>query len=91
MLTGHPLPPHPATRAGGNAGFSSLLFKLLWPGATVVALEPDPSNYAVLQRNTAGCVRAHPPRAPACCCCCCWRLCWRAVADQRCMELAALV
>lgn len=52
-------PPPPACPpTGGNAGFSSLLFKLLWPGATVVALEPDPSNFAVLRRNTAGCVRA---------------------------------
>lgn len=39
--------------AGANAGFSTILFKLLWPEATVVMLEPDPSNFAMLSRNTA--------------------------------------
>jgi hypothetical protein len=38
--------------AGANAGFSSMLFKLLWPNATVVSLEPDPSNFAMLKANT---------------------------------------
>lgn len=40
-------------RTGANAGFSTILFKLLWPEATVVMLEPDPSNFAILTRNTA--------------------------------------
>ena len=40
--------------AGANAGFSTLLFKSLWPDATVVSLEPDPSNFDMLKRNTAG-------------------------------------
>lgn len=39
---------------GANCGMSTLLFKLLWPEATVVSLEPDPSNFDMLQRNTAG-------------------------------------
>ena len=39
--------------AGANGGFSAALFKLLWPNATVVCLEPDASNYEALQRNTA--------------------------------------
>lgn len=47
--------PRPAAPAGGNAGFSTSLFKLLWPEATVVTLEPDPSNFAALKRNTQGC------------------------------------
>lgn len=48
------LPPVcPAHAAGANAGFSTILFKLLWPDATVVMLEPDPSNFAILSRNVA--------------------------------------
>lgn len=37
--------------AGGNAGFSTMLFKLLWPEAMIVTLEPDASNFAMLKRN----------------------------------------
>ena len=40
--------------AGANAGFSSLLFKLLFPNATVISVEPDISNFDALSRNTAG-------------------------------------
>jgi FkbM family methyltransferase len=40
--------------AGANVGFSTVLFKLLWPNATVVCLEPDAGNFAVLQRNIQG-------------------------------------
>lgn len=39
--------------AGANAGFSASLFKLLWPQAIVVCVEPDASNFEALQRNTA--------------------------------------
>lgn len=69
-------PPARASHAGGNAGFSTSLFKLLWPKATVITLEPDPSNFEALKRNTQGCagrgragrrVEACPPRtSPAC-------------------------
>ena len=45
--------PSAAGAAGGNAGFSTLIFKLLWPEAVVVGLEPDPDNYEVYKRNTA--------------------------------------
>jgi hypothetical protein len=34
--------------AGANAGYSTLLFTLLWPNATIVALEPDPANFGQL-------------------------------------------
>jgi FkbM family methyltransferase len=48
--------------AGANIGFSSLYFSLVFDGAVVVALEPEPANFALLQRNVAGrdvhCVRA---------------------------------
>lgn len=56
---GVPLPPSsltwlppPAPCAGANAGFASSLFKLLWPDATVVSLEPDTSNFELLKANT---------------------------------------
>lgn len=39
--------------AGANIGLSVLYFKQLFPGATVVAYEPDPQMFALLQRNTA--------------------------------------
>ncbi|KAL4857493.1 Glycosyltransferase family protein 64 protein C5 [Chlorella vulgaris] len=45
-------PPQYILDAGANAGFSSMLFKLLWPNATVVSLEPDPTNFAMLKANT---------------------------------------
>lgn len=38
--------------AGANAGFSTSLFKLLWPDAIVVSVEPDPKNFQALQQNT---------------------------------------
>lgn len=40
--------------AGANIGLSVLYFKQLFPDATVVAYEPDPQMFALLQRNTAG-------------------------------------
>jgi FkbM family methyltransferase len=48
--------------AGANIGISSLYFSLVFAGAVVVAIEPEPANFALLQRNVAGrdvdCVRA---------------------------------
>ena len=39
--------------AGANSGFSTVLFKLLWPNASIVAVEPDAKNFEALMRNTA--------------------------------------
>jgi FkbM family methyltransferase len=39
--------------AGANIGVSSVHFARTYPDATVVAVEPDPENYAMLLRNTA--------------------------------------
>ena len=39
--------------AGANVGFSSVFFATEFPGAQVIAIEPEPSNYAQLVRNTA--------------------------------------
>ncbi len=40
--------------AGANVGFTSLLLSLLYPDATIVSVEPDPGNFAQLQKNVAG-------------------------------------
>jgi len=36
---------------GANIGLSSALFLSRWPAARVIAVEPDPGNYALLRRN----------------------------------------
>ena len=36
---------------GANAGYTAVLFKLLWPNATVVCLEPALGSFLALQRN----------------------------------------
>jgi FkbM family methyltransferase len=38
---------------GANIGLSALYFSLLWPKAQIVAVEPDPGNFALLSRNLA--------------------------------------
>jgi FkbM family methyltransferase len=39
--------------AGAHIGMASILFALRYPAARIVALEPEPSNFAALLRNTA--------------------------------------
>jgi FkbM family methyltransferase len=39
--------------AGANAGYSAIWFAREYPRARVVAIEPDPANFALLQRNVA--------------------------------------
>lgn len=38
--------------AGANVGYSTAAMKQRWPDASVVAIEPDADNFAVLQKNT---------------------------------------
>lgn len=38
---------------GANVGYASVYFALRWPGARVLAVEPEPSNVALLRRNVA--------------------------------------
>lgn len=38
--------------AGANIGLSVLYFKTLYPEATIVAYEPDPAIFAILEKNT---------------------------------------
>jgi FkbM family methyltransferase len=40
--------------AGANVGLSALFFLRSYPRARVIALEPDPANYAVAARNLRG-------------------------------------
>jgi len=39
--------------AGANVGYSSIYFLSKYPDCQIVAIEPDPSNFATLQRNLA--------------------------------------
>ncbi|CAH0311328.1 FkbM family methyltransferase [Roseomonas sp. CECT 9278] len=49
----HRFAPHAATiiDAGANVGVSVLWFRLRYPEALIVALEPDPANFECLQAN----------------------------------------
>ncbi len=38
---------------GANIGLASVLFLSQWPAANVLAVEPDPGNFAMLMRNLA--------------------------------------
>ena len=39
--------------AGANIGLASVFFAELYPNATIVAVEPDPANFKLLELNTA--------------------------------------
>jgi FkbM family methyltransferase len=42
--------------AGANIGLASVLFATRYPRARIIAIEPDPANFAMLERN----IRAFP-------------------------------
>jgi FkbM family methyltransferase len=46
-------PPKVVVDAGANIGLASVLFASRFPDATVIAIEPDAKNYAVLAHNVA--------------------------------------
>lgn len=48
------LRPRVIVDAGANAGLSTLWFSLQYPQARIVAIEPEPENFRLLQRNVAG-------------------------------------
>jgi FkbM family methyltransferase len=48
---------------GANVGYASVWFANAWPEATVVAVEPDADNFALLERNTAAYPRVQRVRA----------------------------
>jgi FkbM family methyltransferase len=43
---------------GANIGLATRLFAARYPGCKILAVEPDPDNYALLERNLTGLVRA---------------------------------
>ena len=59
------LPAAPAVilDVGANIGLASVDFKLRWPGARIVAVEPDPRSFALLERNVAAWPDVAPVRA----------------------------
>ena len=48
--------------AGAYTGISARWFAARYPGARVIALEPDPANFDVLQRNVREIPHIHPTR-----------------------------
>jgi FkbM family methyltransferase len=55
-----PFSPKIIVDAGANIGMASIFFALRYPGAKVIAVEAEPSNFAVLARN----VRPYPTIIP---------------------------
>jgi FkbM family methyltransferase len=53
--------------AGANVGYSALYFADEYPEARVLALEPDPVTFSVLQKNCAGHNRITPVHAALWC------------------------
>jgi FkbM family methyltransferase len=45
--------PNVIVDAGAHIGMASILFALKYPAAKIIAIEPEPSNFAALVRNTA--------------------------------------
>jgi FkbM family methyltransferase len=48
---------------GANIGFASIWFAQMFPGAKVYAVEPEPGNFAMLERNVAPYANVTPIRA----------------------------
>lgn len=48
-----PAPPRLIVDVGANVGLTALYFAHRYPGARIVAVEPDPENLALLRHNTA--------------------------------------
>jgi FkbM family methyltransferase len=46
-------PPRVIIDAGANIGLAALFFAARFPGARIIAIEPESSNFALLQKNTA--------------------------------------
>jgi FkbM family methyltransferase len=47
---------------GANIGISAIYFASIFPNAVIHAFEPEPGNFELLAKNTAGCgrIRRHP-------------------------------
>lgn len=51
-LINPPAPPRTIVDAGANTGLTSVYFANLWPDAKIIAIEPEPGNFAMLLENT---------------------------------------
>lgn len=49
--------------AGANIGAATLLLRTQFPKAGIVAIEPDPGNFSMLERNAAGHSQVYPMQA----------------------------
>jgi FkbM family methyltransferase len=59
-IRGWQLPPNPIILdLGGNIGLATLYFSTLFPDATVVVVEPDPTNLQVLEMNCGHLMKAN--------------------------------
>ena len=58
-----PFNPTVIVDAGANCGISPVYFALRFPNAKIIALEPEPSNFAVLQKNARAFPRIIPIQA----------------------------
>ncbi len=56
-------PPRTIVDAGANIGLVSIYFANQWPEAKIIAIEPEMSNFAMLQKNTAPYANIHPVNA----------------------------
>jgi FkbM family methyltransferase len=58
-----PVVPEVIIDAGANIGLASVYFANLFPHATIVAIEPDASNFAMIQKNLAAYPQVRPLHA----------------------------
>ncbi len=58
-----PVVPEVIIDAGANIGLASVYFANLFPRATIIAIEPDASNFVMLQKNLAAYPQARPLHA----------------------------
>jgi FkbM family methyltransferase len=56
-------PPKTIIDAGANIGLASVYFANQWPEATIIAVEPEKSNFELLQKNVAPYANIHPVNA----------------------------
>jgi FkbM family methyltransferase len=52
-------PPRTIVDLGSNIGLSILYFRLRFPDATIIGVEPDPAAFALLERNAKGATLHH--------------------------------
>jgi FkbM family methyltransferase len=58
-----PFVPRWIVDAGANVGYSAIAFACRYPGARVIAIEPDADNFALLRENTLPYPNIEPVRA----------------------------